>query len=88
MDSMSEEFLKWLLDAFGFTSDFVVSTVFLSSSFIIGAVGGVVQKKEMLEIALAEVHKAGLDEPLPLRYTNKEAKVKFISQEVFSKEIF
>ncbi len=44
---------------------------------------GVIQDKEMMESVLGEIQKAGLDEPLPLKYTNKEAKVKFIWQEFF-----
>ena len=37
----------------------------------------------MLKSALEEVKKAELDQPLPLRYTNKKAKVKFIWEEFF-----
>ncbi len=44
---------------------------------------GIIQNKEMLESVLGEIKKAGLDEPLPLRYTNKEAPVKFIWEEKF-----
>ena len=46
---------------------------------------GIIQDQEMLESALAEIQKAGLDLPLPLKYTNSEAKPKFIWSEIFAK---
>jgi len=46
---------------------------------------GIIQDNEMLELVLQEIQKAELDLPLPLKYTNKEAKVKFIWQEFFLK---
>jgi hypothetical protein len=44
---------------------------------------GIIQDEEMLKSALGEVQKAGLDQPLPLKYTNEEAKARFIWQEIF-----
>lgn len=44
---------------------------------------GIIQEEEMLVSAVKKIQEAGLDQPLPLKYTNKEAKVNFIWQEFF-----
>ena len=44
---------------------------------------GVTTDKTMLRSALHQVNKAGLDQPLPLKYTNSRDKVKFVWQELF-----
>ena len=46
---------------------------------------GIISDQEMLRSALAEIQKAGLDLPLPLKYTNSEAQPKFIWSEIFAK---
>jgi len=46
---------------------------------------GIIQDKEMLESALKSIQEAELDHPLPLKYTQKTAPVKFIWQELFFK---
>jgi hypothetical protein len=47
---------------------------------------GIIQDKEMLESVIRAVQEAGLDQPLPLKYTDKKAKIKFIWQEIFMKD--
>jgi len=47
---------------------------------------GIIQDKEMLESALKQIQEAELDQPFPLRYTNKKAKIKFIWEETFLKD--
>ncbi|MBR9683455.1 hypothetical protein GOV03_02855 [Candidatus Woesearchaeota archaeon] len=44
---------------------------------------GIIQDQEMLESAIQELQNAGLDQPIPLKFTSKEAPVKFIWQEWF-----
>ncbi len=42
---------------------------------------GIIQDKEMLKSALGKIKETGLDVPMPLKYTKKEANVKFILEE-------
>lgn len=44
---------------------------------------GIIKDDTMLKSALKEVHAAGLDEPLPLKYTNSRKGVRFVPQEIF-----
>ena len=50
--------------------------------FVLGAV----KDEEMLSSCLQEIQAAGLDQPFPLKYTNKEAPVNFIPEEYFLKD--
>lgn len=44
---------------------------------------GIISDNEMLESALNKIEKAKLDQPLPLKYTDKKAPIKFIWEEAF-----
>ena len=43
---------------------------------------GIISDKEMMRSALQQIAKAGLDEPLPLKYTQSRDQVKFIPEEL------
>jgi len=43
---------------------------------------GIINDEEMLKSSLAEIHRAGLDSPYPLKYTSSRKHVKFVWQEL------
>ncbi|MEK6809871.1 MAG: hypothetical protein AABY40_04300 [Nanoarchaeota archaeon] len=43
----------------------------------------IITDKEMLQSALKKIHEAGLDEPFPLKYTDRREKINFVWQENF-----
>ena len=45
---------------------------------------GIIKDRDKMQSALAEILKAGLDKPLPLKYTISRDKVQFVWQEKFA----